>query len=430
MNDDLLDFQIESHTDAIIKVIGVGGGGGNAVNHMFLEGIHNVSFALCNTDNQALRESPVPIKVQLGSNTTGGLGAGNKPHVASKAAEESIDLLENLLNDGTRMVFITAGMGGGTGTGAAPVVARVAKDMGILTVGIVTIPFVFEGSKKIVQALKGVEEISKNVDALLVINNERLRDIYSDLTVLNAFARADDTLTTAAKSIAEIITVHGHVNLDFADVETTLKDGGVAIMSSGIASGDDRINSAIKDALHSPLLNNNDVFSSKKILINLCFSENKPIIMDEMNALHDFMSKFGKEIEVIWGTAVDNSLDEEVKVTLLATGFTINSVPGIQEIKDNESKADELERKFIEEEERKQEQKDKELIEKYYGKAGLESLAANNYRQEPFVLTIEELDDDKILEALEKNPVFKRERTFSPRTYLNDIQQQSATLFD
>ena len=328
------------------------------------------------------------------------------------------------------MVFITAGMGGGTGTGAAPVVARVAKDMGILTVGIVTIPFVFEGSKKIIQALKGVEEISKNVDALLVINNERLRDIYSDLTVLNAFARADDTLTTAAKSIAEIITVHGHVNLDFADVETTLKDGGVAIMSSGIASGDDRINSAIKDALHSPLLNNNDVFSSKKILINLCFSENKPIIMDEMNALHDFMSKFGKEIEVIWGTAVDNSLDEEVKVTLLATGFTINSVPGIQEIKDNESKADELERKFIEEEERKQEQKDKELIEKYYGKAGLESLAANNYRQEPFVLTIEELDDDKILEALEKNPVFKRERTFSPRTYLNDIQQQSATLFD
>src|SRR5690554_96894 len=430
MDDEILDFQIESHTDAIIKVIGVGGGGGNAVNHMFRGGIHNVSFALCNTDNQALMESTVTVKVQLGTTTTVGLGAGNKPEIARKAAEESVGLIENLLNDGTRMVFITAGMGGGTGTGAAPVVARVAKDISILTVGIVTIPFVFEGSKKIVQALKGVEEISKNVDALLVINNERLRDIYSDLTVLNAFARADDTLTTAAKSIAEIITVHGHVNLDFADVETTLKDGGVAIMSSGIASGDDRINSAIKDALHSPLLNNNDVFSSKKILINLCFSENKPIIMDEMNALHDFMSKFGKEIEVIWGTAVDNSLDEEVKVTLLATGFTINSVPGIQEIKDNESKADELERKFVEEEERKQEQKDKELIEKYYGKAGLESLAANNYRQEPFVLTIEELDDDKILEALEKNPVFKRERTFSPRTYLNDIEQQSTTLFD
>lgn len=430
MNVDLLDFQLESHTDAIIKVIGVGGGGGNAVNHMFLEGIHNVSFALCNTDNQALMESPVPVKVQLGSHTTGGLGAGNKPEIASKAAEESADLIETLMNDGTRMVFITAGMGGGTGTGAAPVIARIAKDLGILTVGIVTIPFVFEGSRKIVQALKGVEEISKNVDALLVINNERLRDIYSDLTMLNAFAKADDTLTTAAKSIAEIITVHGHVNLDFADVNTTLKDGGVAIMSSGMANGTDRINEAIKDALHSPLLNNNDVFSSKKILINLCFGEENPLMMEEMNALHDFMSKFSKEIEVIWGAAVDESLKDEVKVTLLATGFTINSVPGIREIRDEETKAEELERKFKEDEERKQDTKDRELIEKYYGKAGLESLATNNYRQEPFVLTIEELDDDKILEALEKNPVFKRDRSFNPRTYHIDIQQQSSTLFD
>ena len=397
---------------------------------MFEEGIHNVSFALCNTDNQALMESRVPVKVQLGSHTTGGLGAGNKPEIASKAAEESVDLIESLMNDGTRMVFITAGMGGGTGTGAAPVIARIAKDLGILTVGIVTIPFVFEGSRKIVQALKGVEEISKNVDALLVINNERLRDIYSDLTMLNAFAKADDTLTTAAKSIAEIITVHGHVNLDFADVNTTLKDGGVAIMSSGMANGTDRINEAIKDALHSPLLNNNDVFSSKKILINLCFGEENPLMMEEMNALHDFMSKFSKEIEVIWGAAVDESLKDEVKVTLLATGFSINSVPGIMEIKEEETKAEELERKFKEEEERKQETKDRELIEKYYGKAGLESLATNNYRQEPFVLTVEELDDDKILEALEKNPVFKRDRSFNPRTYHTDIQQQSSTLFD
>ena len=245
MNNELLDFQVKSHTDAIIKVIGVGGGGGNAVNHMYREGIHNVSFALCNTDNQAMMESPVPVKVQLGANTTGGLGAGNKPEIACHAAEESVGLIEDLLNDGTRMAFITAGMGGGTGTGAAPVIARVAKEMGILTVGIVTIPFVFEGSRKIVQALKGVEEISKNVDALLVINNERLRDIYSDLTMLNAFAKADDTLTTAAKSIAEIITVHGHVNLDFADVNTTLKDGGVAIMSCGIGTGGNRINDAI-----------------------------------------------------------------------------------------------------------------------------------------------------------------------------------------
>lgn len=296
MDEEILDFQIDTQTDAIIKVIGVGGGGGNAVNHMYAEGIHDVSFALCNTDNQALMKSPVPVKVQLGQSTTGGLGAGNKPEIARKAAEESIDLIEDLLNDGTRMVFITAGMGGGTGTGAAPVVARVAKDMGILTVGIVTIPFVFEGSRKIVQALKGVEEIAKNVDALLVINNERLRDIYKDLTMMNAFGKADDTLATAAKSIAEIITVHGHVNLDFADVNTTLKDGGVAIMSSGMGAGEDRINDAIKDALHSPLLNNNDVFSAKKILINLTFGEEHPLLMEEMNALHDFMSKFSSEI--------------------------------------------------------------------------------------------------------------------------------------
>ncbi len=430
MNDEILDFQIENHTDAIIKVIGVGGGGGNAVNHMYEGGIHDVSFALCNTDNQALMKSPVPVKVQLGQSTTGGLGAGNKPEIARKAAEESIDLIEELLNDGTRMVFITAGMGGGTGTGAAPVVARVAKDLGILTVGIVTIPFVFEGSRKIVQALKGVEEIAKNVDALLVINNERLRDIYSDLTMLNAFAKADDTLATAAKSIAEIITVHGHVNLDFADVNTTLKDGGVAIMSSGMGKGKDRINDAIKDALHSPLLNNNDVFSAKKILINLSFGEEHPLMMEEMNALHDFMSKFSKGIEVIWGAAVEDSLVEEVKVTLLATGFSITSVPGIQEKMEEESKAEELQRKILEDEERERERKDKELIEKYYGKAGLESLAAHNYRLEPFVLTAEELDDDRVLEALEKNPVFKRERDFNPRVYQSDTPRQSSTLFD
>ena len=208
MDDSILDFQIPTNNGAIIKVIGVGGGGGNAVNHMYLEGIRDVSFALCNTDNQALMKSPVPTKVQLGVGTTGGLGAGNKPEIAHKAAEESIDVLKELLSDGTRMAFVTAGMGGGTGTGAAPVVAKVAKDMGILTVGIVTIPFVFEGERKIVQALKGVEEIASNVDALLVINNERLRDIYSDLTMMNAFAKADDTLATAAKSIAEIITIH------------------------------------------------------------------------------------------------------------------------------------------------------------------------------------------------------------------------------
>lgn len=431
MNDELLDFQIESRTDAIIKVIGVGGGGGNAVNHMFQEGMHDVSFALCNTDNQALMESPVPVKVQLGGHTTGGLGAGNKPEIAQRAAEESVDLIEDLLNDGTRMVFITAGMGGGTGTGAAPVVARVAKDMGVLTVGIVTIPFMFEGPRKIVQALKGVEEMAKNVDALLVINNERLRDIYSDLTMLNAFAKADDTLATAAKSIAEIITVHGHVNLDFADVNTTLKDGGVAIMSSGQGKGPDRINDAIRNALHSPLLNNNDVFSAKKILINLCFGEEHPLMMEEMNALHDFMSKFSREIEVIWGAAVEESLNEEVKVTLLATGFSITSVPGIEEHEQEKSRAEQIQQQIEKDAKLAQEKKDKDLIEKYYGKTGLKTLTSVNYRLEPFVLTIDELDDDKVLEALEKTPVFKRESTFNPRIFSSDVQQQqSSSLFD
>lgn len=430
MEDNILDFQLQSRTNAIIKVIGVGGGGGNAVNHMYLQGIHDVSFALCNTDNQALMKSPVPVKVQLGQNTTGGLGAGNKPDIARKAAEESLDLIQDLLSDGTRMAFITAGMGGGTGTGAAPVVAKVAKDMGILTVGIVTIPFVFEGPRKIVQALKGVEEIASNVDALLVINNERLRDIYQDLTMLNAFAKADDMLATAAKSIAEIITVHGHVNLDFADVNTTLKDGGVAIMSRGMGRGKDRVNEAIHDALNSPLLNNNDVFSAKKILINISFGEENPLMMEEMNALHDFMSKFSREIEVIWGTAVEDDLKEDVKVTLLATGFSIKDVPGIEEHRLAESKAEELERKIREDAQREREKQDALLIEKYYGKEGLKTLSTTNFQLDPFVLSTDELDDDKIIEALERTPVFKRERDFNPRTYFTEPHSPSNSLFD
>lgn len=429
MDIDILDFQVESHSQAIIKVIGVGGGGGNAVNHMYKEGIHDVSFALCNTDNQALLSSPVPVKVQLGQHTTGGLGAGNKPEIARVAAEESIDLIQDLLNDGTRMVFITAGMGGGTGTGAAPVVARVAKDLGILTVGIVTIPFVFEGTRKIVQALKGVEEIAKNVDALLVINNERLRDIYHDLTMLNAFARADDMLAIAAKSIAEIITIHGHVNLDFADVNTTLKDGGVAIMSRGVGSGKNRVDDAIVDALNSPLLNNNDVFSAKKILINISFGEEHPLMMEEMNALHDFMAKFSREIEVIWGAAVEENMGEDVKVTLLATGFSIMNVPGIEEQHEAKTKAEELERKIMEDQRRKEEDEAQRLIDKYYGASGLKMLSNANYRFEPFILTMDELDDDKVLEALEKTPVFKRDRDFNPRAFKTE-NRSATSLFD
>ena len=274
--EDIVQFDFPTDSPKIIKVIGVGGGGGNAVNHMYREGIHDVTFVLCNTDNQALKDSPVPVKLQLGKE---GLGAGNRPARARKAAEESIEDIKNMLNDGTKMVFITAGMGGGTGTGAAPIIAQTAKEMDILTIGIVTIPFRWEGDKKIDQALDGVEEISKHVDALLVINNEKLSEIYSELSVDDAFDKADDTLSVAAKSIAEIITLHGKVNLDFNDVKTVLKDGGVAIMSTGYGEGDNRVSEAIKNAQHSPLLNNNDIFNSKKVLLNIYDSAQYKLMM-------------------------------------------------------------------------------------------------------------------------------------------------------
>lgn len=432
MDDKILDFQFPRKTQSIIKVIGVGGGGGNAVNHMYNEGIHDVSFALCNTDNQALCESPVDVRIQLGKRTTEGLGAGNRPDVASAAAEESREDIELLLSDGTKMVFITAGMGGGTGTGAAPIVARIAKDMNILTVGIVTIPFVFEGRKKIIQALRGVENIAKNVDALLVINNERLIDIYADLTIPNAFAKADDTLTIAAKGIAEIITVHGHINLDFADVKTILKDGGVAIMSSGYGEGETRVEDAIRNALHSPLLNNNDVFDAKKILFNIYSGENAPLIVEEMEAVANFMKRFGPEIEVIWGTATEKDLGDKVKITLLATGFGMSSIPGIEE--HLREKTEEEER--IEEERLKSEEEEimriNSMIERHYGKDGVKSmdLKTTFFTPKPIILSTEELDDDKIIEALENTPVFKRDETFNPSEYKPDSKQSAKGLFN
>ena len=322
---DILDFEGLPEENSIIKVIGVGGGGGNAVNHMYRESIQDVTFVNCNTDRQALCNSPVPVHLQLGE----GLGAGGIPEVARKKAEESEDNIRRMLNDGTKMSFITAGMGGGTGTGAAPVIARISKELGILTVGIVTIPFQFEGFNKIDQALDGVEEMAKYVDALLVINNERLRQIYPDCSVLNAFAKADDTLNVAVRSITEIITVHGIINLDFNDVRTVLKDGGVAIMSTGYGEGEGRVKKAIKDALNSPLLNDNDVFNSKKILLSISFSEDKEtggLMMEEMNDIHEFMAKFNNNYKIKWGLAVNPELGKKVKVTILATGFGIEHV--------------------------------------------------------------------------------------------------------
>jgi len=396
-------------TPSIIKVVGVGGGGGNAVNHMYNEGIHDVTFVVCNTDNKALQDSPVPYKIQLGSE---GLGAGNRPERARKATEESLDQVKNMLSDGTKMVFITAGMGGGTGTGAAPLIAKTARDMGILTVGIVTIPFRWEGIKKIDQALDGVEEISKNVDALLVINNERLREIYQDFTVVKAFAKADDTLCNAARSIAEIITMHGIINLDFNDVSTVLKDGGVAIMSSGYGKGEGRVTKAINDALNSPLLNNRDIYNSKKILLRISFPGENPdgdgtgeLMMDEMNEVNDFMDKVQNEdVETKWGLSVDPSLTDEVKVTILATGF------GVEDID-----SDELSKRF------NQRDQDKKVLtaEEAEAEADRVSRRVRFYNEDKnnrairrptyyYIFKEEELDDEDVISMVETSPTYKR----------------------
>ena len=405
--DEIVQFDFPTDSPKIIKVIGVGGGGGNAVNHMYREGIHDVTFVLCNTDNQALAESPVPVKLQLGRSITQGLGAGNRPERARDAAEESIDDIKEQLNDGTKMVFITAGMGGGTGTGAAPVIARIAKEMDILTVGIVTIPFIFEGEKKIIQALDGVERIAQHVDALRVINNERLREIYADLTFMNAFGKADDTLSIAAKSIAEIITMRGTVNLDFADVKTILKDGGVAIMSTGFGEGENRVTKAIDDALHSPLLNNNDIFNAKKVMLNVSFCPTSELMMEEMNEIHEFMSKFREGVEVIWGVAVDNSLDTKVKITVLATGFGVEDVPGMDTL--HEARSQEEEERQLQLEEEKE--KNKERIRKAYGESAGIGKKSLRSRRHIYIFNTEDLDNDDIIAMIEESPTYTRDKT-------------------
>lgn len=400
----MVDFGAPEKENTIIKVIGVGGGGGNAVNHMYREGIHDVSFVLCNTDMQALNDSPVPMKLQLGKE---GLGAGNKPEKARQAAEESINDIKSMLSDGTKMTFITAGMGGGTGTGAAPVIARVSKELDILTVGIVTIPFRFEGKKKINQALDGVDEMAKHVDALLVINNERLRKIYPELTVLDAFGKADDTLSVAAKSIAEIITNHGLINLDFNDVKTVLKDGGVAIMSTGYGEGDGRVKLAIQDALNSPLLNDNDIFNSKKILLSINFSNGSDkdnqsaggLMMEEMNEVNDFMEQFGSDFEIKWGIGLDPDLGNKVKVTILATGFGIRDVDGMDThikkvVKEADDKTTETE---IEQGIR---------IGKYY--PGDNGTTVYKSRPHIFRFRPEDLDNEEVILAVENTPTYKR----------------------
>ena len=320
----MITFQ-PKQTSSIIKVLGVGGGGSNAVNHMFKQGIKGVDFAICNTDVQALQDSPVPVKIEIGSN--GGLGAGSKPEVGRNAAVESIDKIKEIFSENTQMLFVTAGMGGGTGTGAAPVIAKLAKEMGILTVGIVTLPFQWEGRRRSLQALEGVEEMKKHVDTLLVITNDKLRIQYGNLSVKEAFARADNVLTIAAKGIAEIITATGKVNTDFEDVKTVIKDSGKAIMGQAIAEGEDRAIKAIEEAMNSPLLDDNDINGATNILLHIV-SGTADITMDEISEITEFVqAESGNEADVIWGLGEDESLGSNIGITVIATGFDSKTKP-------------------------------------------------------------------------------------------------------
>ncbi|MBC6988616.1 cell division protein FtsZ [Hymenobacter sp. BT491] len=315
-------FDIPAQSNSIIKVIGVGGGGSNAVNHMFSQGIKDVEFVICNTDKQALHSSTVPNKLQIGVDLTEGLGAGANPERGKQAAIESREQIRELLSNGTKMVFITAGMGGGTGTGAAPVIAKVAKELGILTVGIVTAPFLFEGKKKRQQAEHGIKELSENCDTVLVILNDKLREIFGNLPIRAAFAKADNVLSTAAKSIAEIITVTSEVNVDFEDVKTVMKDSGAAVMGSSITEGENRARRSAEEALASPLLNNTDIHGAQKILLSIMSGDQAELEMDELTEITEYIQdKAGQDAEVIFGHGIDSTLGQSIRVTVIATGF-------------------------------------------------------------------------------------------------------------
>ena len=327
-----IEFNEAGKPNSFIKVIGVGGGGGNAVNHMYGTGIDDVNFAVFNTDYQDLLKSKIPVKLQLGKELTNGLGAGGNPEKGRLAAEESREEITDILKaDNTKMVFVTAGMGGGTGTGAAPIVAGISKELGILTVGIVTIPFEFEMEKKRQKAFIGIEEMSKNVDALLVINNQQLVNIYPDLDMGNAFAKADEILTDSAKGIADIITQPGYINVDFADVCAIMKDSGVAIMNTGFSNdnSETRVVDAIQDALASPLLKDNNIRGAKRILLNIHTSKENKLTMKETEHLRRFLNSIGHDIEFIWGAIYDDNLEESLKITIIATGFKIDEIPSI-----------------------------------------------------------------------------------------------------
>lgn len=386
--DDLLIDLVNVNRPSIIQIFGVGGGGDNAVAHMYTEGnIAEVNYLVCNTDAKALETSPVPDRLQLG---TDGLGAGGKPEKARELAEESIDRIRAAFDKRAKMLFITAGMGGGTGTGAAPVIAREAKAAGLLTIGVVTIPFLFEGYRKIDKALDGVAELSKYVDAILVINNERLREIYQEFSILDAFRKADDTLSVAVKSIVDIITMRGKMILDFRDVHTTLHEGGVAIMSTGYAEGEGRVSRAIANALNSPLINDRDIFKSRKILLSISFSSSNELMVYEMNEIDRFMENFeDKYIETKYGLAVDESLGAKIKITILASGF------GLHDFKQRESVMT-----FTEDD-----------INKIIRRQDVYGSSSRTRTQRPtraFLFGPDELDDPEIIDAIDSTPTFRR----------------------
>ena len=435
MATDLIDQVIENPgfavpgdngSNPIIKVVGVGGGGNNAINHMYAQNVEGVSFVVLNTDRQALQMSPVPNRLLIGPTTTAGLGAGDQPQVALAAAEESADEIAALFEDNTKMVFITAGMGGGTGTGAAPVVARIAREKGILTIGIVTIPFLFEGQRKINKALQGASEMRKHVDALLIINNQRLIDIYKDLDLDNAFGKADETLTNAARSISEMITAKGRINIDFRDVNTTLRDGGVAIISTGYGEGQNRVTKAIDDALNSPLLKDQDIYGSRRILVHVCYnpdSENK-VLAAELNEVDNFMANFSQEVETITGMTHDQSLGDRVKITILAAGFSISettrkpAVPKQQE-------PDKPQRPAPADDEQKP-ANDIDNLREFYGKDAVDAMVRANARAQFIIMGAEDLDDDEIIELFETTPTLKRTQEIKRKVQEKQAQRAAA----
>ncbi len=405
MSEELANFSFQKTPGAEIKVIGVGGGGGNAVNHMYEQGIRDVDFVICNTDAQAMESSPVQVRVQLGASLTEGRGAGNKPQIGEKAALENIEDVKEALSENTKMVFITAGMGGGTGTGGAPIIAKACKEAGYLTVGIVTIPFRNEGRRRVKQAAEGIAELEKYVDSLLIINNEQIREMYGDFAISKAFAMADNILATAAKGIAEIITVPGYINVDFADVETVMRNSGLAVMGTGVADGENRAIEAIKNALNSPLLNNNDIRGAKDILINITSGNNEVTMAEIDEIIEHIQNRAVYDANIIWGNGKEESLNDALSVTVIATNLTDGKV--VQSTQTDEEKKNELLIKgdgFVEFDIEKEREKEMDDFKSLYPSTTKTRAASAGV---PLPRDYSNLSDEDV-DELEKIPAYKR----------------------